>query len=109
VKHRSAFLSRHDFGGEYWTGGTIYLPELAGEIPKNALFPRALTAPGDGAQGRSRTTDTRIFSPLLYQLSYLGVSIYVLKLTLDHSDLSFQPCRRFGGTHRHASTRGGAL
>jgi hypothetical protein len=25
-----------------------------------------------GAQGRDRTTDTRIFSPLLYQLSYLG-------------------------------------
>ena len=27
---------------------------------------------GRGAQGRNRTTDTRIFSPLLYQLSYLG-------------------------------------
>jgi hypothetical protein len=27
-----------------------------------------------GAQGRSRTTDTRIFSPLLYQLSYLGAA-----------------------------------
>ncbi len=26
-----------------------------------------------GAQGRNRTTDTGIFSPLLYQLSYLGV------------------------------------
>ena len=26
-----------------------------------------------GAQGRDRTTDTRIFSPLLYQLSYLAV------------------------------------
>ena len=25
------------------------------------------------AQGRDRTSDTRIFSPLLYQLSYLGV------------------------------------
>ena len=24
------------------------------------------------AQGRNRTSDTRIFSPLLYQLSYLG-------------------------------------
>ena len=28
---------------------------------------------GDGGQGRNRTTDTRIFSPLLYQLSYLAV------------------------------------
>ena len=26
----------------------------------------------NSAQGRNRTTDTRIFSPLLYQLSYLG-------------------------------------
>ena len=25
------------------------------------------------AQSRNRTSDTRIFSPLLYQLSYLGV------------------------------------
>ena len=27
-----------------------------------------------GASGRNRTNDTRIFSPLLYQLSYRGVS-----------------------------------
>ena len=26
-----------------------------------------------GAPGRNRTTDTRIFSPLLYQLSYRGI------------------------------------
>jgi hypothetical protein len=26
----------------------------------------------DGAQGRNRTTDTCIFSAVLYQLSYLG-------------------------------------
>ena len=26
----------------------------------------------DGAWGRIRTTDTRIFNPLLYQLSYPG-------------------------------------
>ncbi len=30
---------------------------------------------GSGAQGRIRTTDTRIFSPLLYQLSYLGMHL----------------------------------
>ena len=27
----------------------------------------------NGAQGRNRTTDTGIFSPLLYRLSYLGI------------------------------------
>ena len=28
---------------------------------------------GSGAQGRDRTTDTAIFSRMLYQLSYLGI------------------------------------
>ena len=28
----------------------------------------------DGAQGRNRTTDTAIFSRMLYQLSYLGTA-----------------------------------
>jgi hypothetical protein len=32
----------------------------------------------NGAQGRNRTTDTRIFSPLLYQLSYLGLAPFFL-------------------------------
>ena len=29
---------------------------------------------GNGAQGRDRTTDTMIFSHVLYQLSYLGIA-----------------------------------
>ena len=32
----------------------------------------AFRGEGDGAQGRNRTTDTVIFSHVLYQLSYLG-------------------------------------
>ena len=32
----------------------------------------------DGAQGRNRTTDTRIFNPLLYRLSYLGACLLLL-------------------------------
>ena len=31
----------------------------------------------DGAQGRNRTTDTAIFSRMLYQLSYLGAEPFV--------------------------------
>ena len=34
--------------------------------------PRKVSLAGDGASGRNRTNDTRIFSPLLYQLSYRG-------------------------------------
>lgn len=33
------------------------------------------------AQGRNRTSDTGIFSPLLYQLSYLGLSNHLQKRT----------------------------
>ena len=36
------------------------------------LHSQGRVAGRNGAQGRIRTTDTRIFSPLLYQLSYLG-------------------------------------
>ena len=34
----------------------------------------------NGAQTRNRTKDTRIFSPLLYLLSYLGIHHYLLLL-----------------------------
>lgn len=33
---------------------------------------RMMAGRTNGAQGRNRTTDTRIFNPLLYHLSYLG-------------------------------------
>ena len=35
-------------------------------------FPPQIALRGNGASGRNRTNDTRIFSPLLYQLSYRG-------------------------------------
>jgi hypothetical protein len=41
----------------------------AGRSRKHLLIQRDV----NGAQGRIWTTDTRIFSPLLYQLSYLGM------------------------------------
>ena len=37
----------------------------------------------DGGQGRNRTADTRIFSPLLYQLSYLAVPADTQFMTSD--------------------------
>ena len=35
-----------------------------------------------GARRRNRTTDTRIFNPLLYRLSYLGISFLLLTLSV---------------------------
>jgi hypothetical protein len=40
-------------------------------VPNRCLF-QAKSLKRNGAQGRSRTTDTAIFSRMLYQLSYLG-------------------------------------
>ena len=41
---------------------------------RSVTYVSGLDRIGDGAQGRNRTTDTVIFSHVLYQLSYLGVS-----------------------------------
>ena len=37
-------------------------------------LPHRFTLNHNGASGRNRTTDTRIFSPLLYRLSYRGLT-----------------------------------
>ncbi len=44
----------------------------AGQARRPVAYSRLKWIQENGAQGRNRTTDTRIFSPLLYQLSYLG-------------------------------------
>ena len=41
------------------------------------------------AQSRNRTSDTRIFSPLLYRLSYLGIRLKSLELR--GQDLNLRP------------------
>src|SRR5436189_3003875 len=50
------------------------------EIEKTRI---ALSDCNSSGQGRNRTTDTRIFSPLLYQLSYLAVSRRLYRRTLS--------------------------
>ena len=43
---------------------------------RRATLAGARTTGSDGGQGRNRTADTRIFSPLLYRLSYLAAGAY---------------------------------
>ena len=62
----------------FWSGrrGSNSLPPpwQGGALP-DELRPRiAQRLLRNGASGRNRTNDTRIFSPLLYQLSYRGIS-----------------------------------
>ena len=51
-------------------------PQIVGEIPRSSADRRREK---NGAQSRNRTSDTRIFNPLLYQLSYLGVRATALR------------------------------
>ena len=67
------------FSGRFsvWSGrrGSNSLPRpWQGRALPDELRPRmAPVFQHHGASGRSRTNDTRIFSPLLYQLSYRGI------------------------------------
>ena len=67
------------FGGRFsvWSGrrGSNSLPRpWQGRALPDELRPHmAPVFQHHGASGRSRTNDTRIFSPLLYQLSYRGI------------------------------------
>ena len=49
------------------------LQVMSGLLPAPSSVPIKAQEKG-GAQGRNRTTDTAIFSRMLYQLSYPGVS-----------------------------------
>ena len=44
-------------------------------LAETSSQPMAFLTLLSGGQGRNRTTDTRIFSPLLYLLSYLAVTL----------------------------------
>jgi hypothetical protein len=48
---------------------------------------------GDGAWGRNRTSDTRIFNPLLYRLSYPGVPKYRLGSVLAGGERVYSRAR----------------
>ena len=49
----------------------VFLPAAAGKQKNSEISEFSIEG---GGQGRDRTGDTRIFSPLLYQLSYLATA-----------------------------------
>ena|GEM_PF-6997091 len=57
-RERRSLTGARTRGGEYDPSDCLKEETISGE---------------DGARGRIRTTDTRIFNPLLYQLSYPGL------------------------------------
>ncbi len=67
-----AYVFSHKAGD----GNRTHVSSLEGWCSTIELHPHIYKALGQSlmqnAQSRNRTSDTRIFSPLLYQLSYLG-------------------------------------
>lgn len=83
LHHEGCFLARRQQGGGGKlpdTGpndGVSYATDKNDAERPSAWFIERSAVIGDwmaGAQGRNRTTDTAIFSRMLYQLSYLGVA-----------------------------------
>ena len=54
-------------------GNRTHVSSLEGWCSTIELHPQKIYEIFSNAQNRNRTSDTRIFSPLLYQLSYLGI------------------------------------
>ena len=54
-----------------------------------------------GGQGRNRTIDTRIFSPLLYQLSYLAAVEVSLDRALDEGRVLERPATGSSSKRKH--------
>ena len=65
----TAWLCRHSGIMEREPRFELATPALARRCSTAELFPHV-----HGASGQNRTVDTRIFSPLLYQLSYRGMN-----------------------------------
>ena len=63
-------------------------------ITNQLLCQLSYTSDKLGASGRNRTTDTGIFSPLLYLLSYRGIQVVFLKmLAINTSIFVWRPGR----------------
>jgi hypothetical protein len=60
--------------------------------------------PCTGAQSRNRTSDTRIFSPLLYQLSYLGIWVKI-KMALIKAESKIAMAEKEGFEPSHPYSR----
>ena len=74
-------LAHENDAATHWgcrAGGTDETGDYFGKVAQPLAIDGGVTSAGiwsgegNGAQGRSRTTDTAIFSRMLYQLSYLG-------------------------------------
>ncbi len=63
-------------------GGRFELPNPEGADLQSAAFSHFATPPTNGGSGRNRTADTRIFSPLLYRLSYRAIIMESINLEM---------------------------
>ena len=78
-KARTLFEARDNGAQSELQRARHWLRLVGGENKKGLALLQGLIC--NGAQRRNRTTDTRIFNPLLYRLSYLGESVSVFGIT----------------------------
>ena len=88
------FVSQSVPSGSLWMG----LAELLRNLQKKNSILQKNWVLWLNAQNRNRTSDTRIFSPLLYQLSYLGIDLKISRV----AGTGFEPMT-FGLWARRAS------
>jgi hypothetical protein len=62
-----------------WVALFIKLAFVRADDTRNEKRPASLQALFDGGPGRNRTTDTRIFNPLLYRLSYQAIAAFIVR------------------------------
>ncbi len=80
IEPATALCRRRQVGGErfsavffgWWPGAESNRQPRCADVGRSAVRGSARCS-SDGGQGQNRTADTRIFSPLLYQLSYLAI------------------------------------
>ena len=71
------------------TPDNLIKSQVLSQLSYTPVFNYFITPGNEKAQSRNRTSDTRIFSPLLYQLSYLGIRLK--KSKLRGQDLNLRP------------------
>ena len=89
LRHYRIYVKDAEFASEAGDGNRTHVSSLEGWCSTIELHPQT-------SQNRNRTSDTRIFSPLLYQLSYLGLCclMYVLCVcNVDYFNQFYSACQ----------------
>ena len=95
LSHSRIYMKQSFHSAEAGDGNRTHVSSLEGQCSTIELHPHIYKTLSGNAQSRNRTSDTRIFSPLLYQLSYLGPSFGDLCYFTAYTRICQQIFQRF--------------